>query len=279
MATAPEQESFDTFIKLNTYDKLNRLFADFGYLFKIPPEDPRVKKALGILVMCGFIKEELHDKQLSDKQINDIWFRNLGYFIYKNISQDKWDFERLIVHYEFVNVYYAIMTLDEFKEIVEKDKKQKVSQRRQESLDRQCNGISYLHRLFEYSKILIQNNGLNDSDFETKFQSITNVIKNLIDYQFGENYQIMETELGHAMDLLASLQTESEIKTGLMKKLEGKKVSSQAELKVNKEKIEEYKQFKRAVTFIKRRILEIQQFESKLNKNENQSIAIRRVKV
>ena len=246
------------------YEKLNRLLGEFGYVLSFQNGDhQKVAQATSIIIGNGFIVQKRTHQGRA--QVNERWFKQMAQYIY-GVPQNEWKFDRLLVKHEFANILYQCTQHQDLKLLVEKDDKSTVSKARWEKLMKKVNSLSYMNRLNDASKIIINGNGLNDPQFADKWKNVMDALFSYLNLEFDEPYQVTADEESKLVTFFQAIVQDCKMKKKRAKKLEETKITdSQTKERYQAERTQ-ISEYLDAAILADRFITEMRNF----NKNQSQ---------
>ena len=127
---------------------------------------------------------------------------------------------------EYINIYYQCKKNQKLKTYILKGATA-LSEERQEKINLLSEQVGKLHSLSWSAKAIIENNGLNDPNFQTRFTTFVNVISNYFNLQFGVSFTPDLKEIADMIKLTNSLMADMRTKEQHSKALEAAKTDQQ----------------------------------------------------
>ena len=241
MATVQQSRNdrYERYLESSLYNRVQRIISEFGYGLAFQDGDSvKLEVVLDLLVKSGFLYDSISDQP--KEEVHQVWLIQMGQRIYQPVGPEQWSFEQLLVDQEYVNVYYQCKKSSRLKTYVIKGA-EALSEERREKLELRCDQVGKLHSLSWAAKAIIENNGLNDPNFQTRFTLFVNVISGYFNVQFGVEFTPNLKEIADMVKLTNSLMKDAKLKEEHSKALEAAKTD-------NKDDQEEYKQQRRKNT-------------------------------
>ena len=216
-------------------------------------DDRQVKKVLNTFINGGFIKAQLSQ---NEKKKYDTWLKQMGQYIYDTCPTSEYEFNELVVLHEISNVRRVCKQSEAIKTLLVKAERF-MTKEQLNKMEIRALAVDKIQTLNYISRVVIEDNGLQDSDFQTKFEMVIRILKDFENLAFGQTLVKDNQMYDEAQILIGKLSEDAKQKMTQSLNLEASRLQTEQARKDAETKRAANKKYDQCIKFLIKRFNEL----------------------